>query len=216
MARRPRVSFAGVPMHVIHRGNDRMAMFRADHDRIRYLGQLREACDRFGVQVHAYVLMTNHVHLLLTPSDSFATSRTMQRIGVRYVRYFNARYGRTGTLLEGRFRSSLVNTDRYVLACSRYIELNPVRAGIVAHPHEHRWSSHASNALGLSDPLVTPHDVYIVLGRTSRERCNAYSSLFRDQLEPGEFETLREAIRRGQSTGEAAAPARDACSRYVL
>lgn len=157
MARLPRIEFANIPQHVVQRGNDRQPCFLDDLDYRRYLRGLQEATLDCQCRIHAYVLMTNHVHLLVTPASVGGVSRMMQQVGRGYVGYFNTAHHRTGTLWEGRFKSSLVDSDRYLLTCYRYIEMNPVRAAMVAAPGEYRWSSYASNAHAHSDPIVTPH-----------------------------------------------------------
>lgn len=144
-------------MHVVQRGNDRMACFRQEGDYLVYLALLRESAPKFGCDIHAFCLMTNHVHLLLTPSTDEGCSALIKHVSQRYVRYFNREHSRTGTLWEGRFRSCLTESARYVLACYRYIEMNPVRAGMVAHPAGYPWSSFAINARMRSDTLISPH-----------------------------------------------------------
>lgn len=148
MARQPRYVLPGQPQHVIQRGNNRDVIFVAEADYRFYLDKLKDACDRMGCEVHAYVLMTNHVHLLMTPYEENSLGRVMQSLGRRYVQYFNYRYRRTGTLWEGRYRATLIDAESYLLTCYRYIELNPVRAGMVSHPGDYPWSSYRSNALG--------------------------------------------------------------------
>ena len=182
MPRPPRPDLAKVPQHVIQRGNDRQACFFHEDDCLTYLTLLREAALRHGCAVHAYVLMTNHVHLLVTPAEQGAVSRMMQMLGRNYVTHVNARYRRTGTLWEGRYKSCLVDSEDYVLACYRYIELNPVRAGMVVKPSEYRWSSHRCNASGEPDPLVRPHAEYLALGSGSSPACVPYRALFADEL----------------------------------
>lgn len=145
--------------------------------------------------------MTNHVHLLVTPEDSSGPSRMMQLIGRKYVRYLNTRSHRTGTLWEGRFRSSLINSERYFLACSRYIELNPVRAQMVHDADQYCWSSHRHNAFGDPDPLITPHELYWSLGTTPADRQTAYRSLFQAPVEHSTLERIRRAIHRNASVG---------------
>ena len=147
MARLPRYAVPGQPQHVIQRGNNRSVMFLRPADYVRYLDNVRAACDQHGCAVHAYVLMTNHVHLLMTPTNAGGISRVMQSVGRRYVRYFNQSYQRTGTLWEGRYRAAAIDSEQYLFACYRYIERNPVRAGMVDDPADYRWSSHAANAL---------------------------------------------------------------------
>lgn len=177
MARKPRVDLPGVAQHVIQRGNDRQPCFFRDIDHQRYLQDLREITFAHECRVHAYVLMTNHVHLLMTPASAGAISRVMQCLGRRYVRYINDAYGRTGTLWEGRYKSHLVASDEHLLRCYRYIELNPVRAGMVATADQYRWSSHAGNALGAPDPLLHPHNCYLRLGTNAADRQLTYREL---------------------------------------
>ena len=151
MARLPRPDLAGIPQHIVQRGNNRLPCFLDDEDRQRYLQLLLEALGRFGCRLHAYVLMDNHVHLLMTPGEASAVSRLMHTFARNYAGLFNHRHGRSGTLWEGRYKSCLVDSDGYFLACSRYIELNPVRAWMVAEPADHPWSSHRTNAGGAYD-----------------------------------------------------------------
>ena len=182
MARLPRFDLPGIAQHVIQRGNDRQPCFAAEEDYLHYLQELDEAAMRFGCAIHAYVLMTNHVHLLVTPVETGAVSRMMQALGRRYVACFNARYRRTGMLWEGRFKAGLVDSEDYVLTCYRYIELNPVRAGMVATAGQYRWSSHAHNAHGACDPRITPHPSYLDLGEGELGRA-AYRALFDETIE---------------------------------
>ena len=140
MPRRPRLNLASVPLHIIQRGNNRQVCFSCDEDSSAYLRWLAEYAKKFGMDIHAYVLMTNHVHLLATPQRENSLSKTLQAVGRQYVRYFNHSYRRSGTLWEGRYKSSLVQSERYLLECYRYIELNPVRAGMVDDPADYRWS----------------------------------------------------------------------------
>ena len=183
MPRQPRPVIAGQPMHITQRGNNRTVTFVAPDDYGRFTQILRVASERAGCVVHAYVLMTNHVHLLVTPSDASGPARLMQSVGIRYVRYFNDRYGRTGTLWEGRFRSARITSSDYFLSASRYIELNPVRAGMVTHPDQHAWSSYRYNAYGEADALVGPHDTYRSLGGCPTTRQAAYRDLFKHHIE---------------------------------
>jgi putative transposase len=190
MARLPRLDLPGIPQHVIQRGNDRQACFAAEDDYLHYRQELGEAARRFGCALHAYVLMTNHVHLLVTPPEPGAVSRMMQALGRRYVGCFNARYRRTGTLWEGRFKAGLVGSTRYVLTCYRYIELNPLRAGMAATPGEYRWSSHRCNAHGAHDPRITAHPAYRALGGGEAGRV-AYRALFAEVLADEAIEAIR-------------------------
>jgi putative transposase len=190
MPRHPRLSFVGLPLHVVQRGNDRQRCFVVDADYEMYLRVLREAVHLHGVQVHAYVLMTNHVHLLATPGAAGSMSRIMQSIGARYVRYFNRRHARTGTLWEGRYKACLVATDEHFLAACRYIDLNPVRAGIVRHPVDYRWSSYRALAGKRDDPLVTAHEALAQLGGSPAV---AYASWCGQAPYPSEIDDLRAA-----------------------
>jgi putative transposase len=201
MPRRARLRIAGMPLHVIQRGNNRGACFFADHDYRAYLQHLDELAAVYACAVHAYVLMTNHVHVLLTPQRPDSVSLLMKHLGQRYVQYVNRVYGRSGTLWAGRFRSSIVQSEGYLLRCQRYIELNPVRAGMVEAPEQYRWSSHAANALGKADTLVTPHEVFLALGETESERRNAYRALFRERLAPRELEEIRVSANAGYALG---------------
>ena len=178
MPRRARLRFADVPLHVVQRGNNRGACFFAESDYLVYRAQLSALAERFECAVHAYVLMTNHVHLLLTPAEPDGVSRLMKHLGQRYVQYVNRRHGRTGTLWEGRFHSCIVQAEAYLLACQRYIELNPVRAGMVRDPADYRWSSYAANALGAQDDLVKPHATMLALSANEQRRMQAYRSMF--------------------------------------
>lgn len=188
-------------MHVIQRGNNRTRIFRVPDDFARFRELLLEASRRFGCAIHAYVFMTNHAHLLITPDDDRGPSRMMQAIGQRYVRGMNARHRRTGTLWEGRFRSSLIDYERYLLACSRYIELNPVRARMVDAPDRYAWSSYRCNAYGAIDELVTPHAVYQGLDSSPAARQAAYRALFQVPLKSRVVERIRDAANRGSVLG---------------
>jgi putative transposase len=203
MPRPPRFFVPGLSQHVIQRGNDRAPVFFGDTDRAFYLKCLGEACVRYGCDVHAYVLMTNHVHLLVSPVAEEALSRTMQWLGSRYARFINWRRERTGTLWEGRPRASIVDSDSYFMVCSRYIELNPVRAGIVTRPGDYRWSSFGANAAGRHDPIVKAHPVYLALGKAPAERRQAYRALFETELGDPTLGEIREATQKGWPLGDA-------------
>jgi putative transposase len=185
----------------VQRGNNRHATFFAVADYRLYLDCLYEAAQKYGCLIHAYVLMTNHVHLLATPCSPQAMSRVMQHLGRCYVRYVNNTHKRTGTLWEGRFRASVVDTERYFLTCCRYIELNPVRAGIVDAPEDYRWSSYRCNALGVANRLVSHHGQYRALGTTDLERRQAYRALFRDQIDEDELRQIRLMTKEGWPLG---------------
>jgi putative transposase len=201
MPRQPRLDLARVPQHVVQRGNDRQPCFFQDIDRIRYLDELREICLREDCAVHAYVLMTNHVHLLMTPQASGQVARVMQALGRRYVRYVNDRYHRTGTLWEGRYKACLVDSESYLLRCYRYIELNPVRAHMVASPADYPWSSYASNAQAMASPLIRPHPSYVDLAANPAERCAAYRALVEQAITPDELDSIRLHLQRQHAYG---------------
>lgn len=191
MARLPRVVVPGLPLHVIQRGNNRQAIYFADHDYQHFYDDLLSASEQFGCSVHAYVYMTNHVHLLVTPESAQGLSRMMQSTGRRYVRYINDTYRRSGTLWEGRFKSAVIDTERYLFVCSRYIELNPVRAGMVTRPQDYPWSSFHFNAFGKADALVTPHILYQQLSADDVQRREAYQSMFKDRLLGSDLQAIR-------------------------
>jgi putative transposase len=204
MARSKRICLAGVPQHVIQRGNNKQACFFCDKDRQLYLNKLAEYAVEYNVHIHAYVLMTNHVHLLLTPQQDGATSVFMQAVGRSYVRYVNSAYTRSGTLWEGRFKSSLIECDRYFLAVSRYIELNPVRAGLVQLAQDYVWSSYCTNALGQPSAILTPHQVYIALAAQPEQRFSAYKALFEQTITDPELTAIRNAVNKSWLLGSAA------------
>ena len=199
--RRPRLELPGVPLHITQRGVDRAAVFLDGEDCARYLRDLELAAVSQEVAIYAYVLMTNHVHLLVGADTPGAVSRMMQAVGRRYVRAFNTRHDRTGTLWEGRYKSCLVDSERYLLECLRYIELNPVRAAMVRWPWEHRWSSvHAH--LGLKeDSRVSLHDGYLALGNDAETRVIAYRALLLEPLALGQVEVIRDHLRQERALG---------------
>ena len=201
MARPPRLELPGVPLHVIQRGNNRAACFFGDIDRRFYLKCLAESAVGRGCAVHAFVLMSNHVHLLVTPAETGAVAAMLQDLGRRCVRVINRIHGRTGTLWEGRFKSSLVDTESYFLTCHKYIELNPVRAGIVGHPSAYSWSSHLHYATGRINSLITEHPIYFGLGATDAERQSAFRTLFLTQIEAGTLDQIRKATNAGCALG---------------
>jgi len=202
MPRSPRFDLAYVPQHVVQRGHDGGVCFRTSSDYRYYLEQLLRASRRWECDVHAYVLMPDHVHLLATASHVGALANMMQSIGRNYVGYFNTLYRRSGPLWEGRYHSCLVDAD-YVLACQRYIELNPVRARMVEMPEAYPWSSYRANALGAADPLVTPHLVYTGLGRHDVDRRAAYRHLFLEDLSEQLLAEIRRAGNGGRPLGSA-------------
>ncbi len=186
---------------MVQRGNDRGACFAAPVDYGQYLQELREAATKHGCAVHAYVLMTNHVHLLVTPTEPGAISRMMQAVGRRYVGSFNARYRRTGTLWEGRFKAALVDTARYALTCYRYIELNPVRAHMVEGLSDYPWSSYHANALGQPNPLLTPHEAYLALDEDNATREVAYRAWVNNTFDEAEITELRQHTQQQRAWG---------------
>lgn len=202
MPRRARLTLPNVPMHLIQRGNNRQACFYADEDYRFYLNWLTEYAGKTGCRIHAYVLMTNHVHLLVSADSGDGVGAMMKALGQRYVQYANRTYRRSGSLWEGRFRSCLTQEDAYLLACQRYIELNPVRAGMVEHPAEYRWSSYRVNAQGEDSPLVVPHPLYDTLGAEPEARRQAYRELFRYELEPGLVDAIRRATNGNFALGD--------------
>ena len=202
MARLPRLYLPDTPVHAIVRGNDRQAIFRSDGDRIFFHRCMVENSRRFEVRVHAYVFMTNHVHLLATGARPDSLSRLMQTVGRRYVGYFNYLHRRTGTLWEGRYKSSLVECDRYFLACQRYIEMNPVRAGMVSGPDSFPWSSFAHHTQGRPDDLVTPHALVLALGKGKETRRCAYEALFDTELPLATIVAIRDAVNKGWALGD--------------
>lgn len=201
MARQPRYFVEGQAQHIIQRGNNRVPIFAADRDYGFYLECLQDAAERNELSIHAYVLMTNHVHLLATPQTELSIGKTLQSLGRRYVHYFNYSYGRTGTLWEGRYRATLIDSERYLLTCMRYIELNPVRARIATHPSDYPWSSYAANALGMEDSLVEPHLLHRRLARSPEARQAAYRQLFRAAIGDVDLEAIREATNTGWALG---------------
>lgn len=197
MPRHPRLRLAGVPVHVIQRGNNRGACFHGDDDRHAYLATLLAETRFRGVAVHAYVLMTNHVHLLMTPRDPAGVEQVMKLVGQRYAAYFNRRHDRVGTLWQGRYKSCLVEAESYLLTCHRYIENNPVRAGMVGSPDGWPWSSYHANALGAPDPLVTPHPVIEALAGSAEERRALYREHVVRPATPEMLEEIRDAANGG-------------------
>ena len=190
MARRIRFCLPEVPLHVVQRGNNRQVCFFRYEDRQVYLSCLSEYARETGCALHAYVLMSNHVHLLLTPRDADSVSRFIKRVGQRYVQYVSRTHGRSGGLWEGRFRSCLVEEERYLLNCYRYIELNPVRAGMVSRPEDYPWSSHVANTGKHPDPMLDPHPLYLELGRELSARQEAYRALFQQELSAESLEEI--------------------------
>lgn len=201
MPRRPRIKLAEVPQHVVQRGINREPCFFAEEDYHSYLHWLHKSAADWGCSIHAYVLMTNHVHLLATPAKPDGIAKMMQSIGRRYVQYINRSYRRTGSLWEGRFKSSLVQAEEYLLTCMRYIELNPVRANMVNDPAQYRWSSYRHNGLGQMDERITSHPLYLSLDKDEARRLVEYRGLFRSQLDDEALADIRLALAQGQPLG---------------
>jgi len=200
MPRRARLTLAGIPHLVVQRGHNRQATFFADDDYLTYLHYLRQGAHRYGCAVHAYALMTNHVHLLLTPTLTDSLAQLMRYLGSRYVYHMNTVYQRSGPLWEGRFKSCMVD-DACLLDCYRYIELNPVRAGTVARPGDYQWSSHACHAQGAANDLTLDHAAYQMLGQTAPQRQAAYLALIRQDLNERTLAEIRSALERGLVLG---------------
>lgn len=202
MARLPRLTVPGYPHHIIQRGNNRQAIFADASDQELLLELLEEHSRKHGVAIHAYVLMSNHFHLLATPETAEGIPLMMQAIGRAYVRRFNQRHGRTGTLWEGRYKSTLIQAERYLLACMVYIDLNPVRAGLVTDPANYPWSSHQHYIGRRSDRLVTPHPLYWEMGNTPFARDAAYAELVRAGVTVDQQRALTDSALRGWALGE--------------
>ncbi len=203
MARLPRLTVTGYPHHVILRGNDRQDIFRNTADYQRMLDLFEQHSREQGVEIHAYVLMTNHLHLLLTPLQDQSLSKMMQAVGRSYVQIFNKVHGRTGTLWEGRYRSTLIQTERYLLACMAYIDLNPVRATMVAQPEDYVWSSYGHYAGRRHDRLITPHALYWGLGNTPFAREVAYAEMVHAGIQADQQRALTDATLSGWALGDA-------------
>lgn len=201
MARLPRYTAPGQTHHVIQRGNNKAQIFGSATDCLFFSECLLSSIRRFECEIHAYVFMSNHVHLLMSPRTALGIGKAMQSVGRRYVRYFNDRHRRTGTLWEGRYRATIIDTEEYLFTCCRYIEENPVRAGMVSHPSRYRWSSYRVNALGVDDPIVTPHERYLALGSSTMSRQTAYRALFGGSGESSAFAAIRDATNHAWALG---------------
>src|SRR5438876_8150052 len=197
MPRGPRLIVPHIAVHIVQRGHDHGNCFRHDTDYLVYLANLRDLCAKTRCVLHAYCLMTNHVHLLLTPPDATSCSNLMRDLGQRYVQYFNRRHGRTGTLWEGRFRSCLVDSARYVLGCYRYIEMNPARAGMVATPSAYQWSSYNANVGRQQSSMLTPHAEFLALAMDEAKRSATYQALFELQEDATVLAAIRDATDGG-------------------
>ncbi len=201
MPRRPRIQLDGIPIHIVQRGHNREPCFFNEQDYQSYLHWLGEALVETRCSLHAYVLMTNHVHLLLTPKKAENVPKLIMSLGRRYVQYINRSHARTGTLWDSRYKSSLIHADTYLVTCQRYIELNPVRAAMVDDPAHYRWSSYRANALGQTDSLLTPHSLYLAIGQTDKARQANYRALFRAHLDSAAIDDIRLALNQNQPLG---------------
>lgn len=201
MARLARFFIKDQPQHIIQRGNNKQDIFTCDEDYQFYLECLADAAERNRLKIHAYVLMANHVHLLASPLEEQSIPKTLQSLGRRYVQYFNYYYERTGTLWEGRYKATLIDSDRFLFTCMRYIELNPVRANMVRHPKNYPWSSYHYNANGKDDVLITPHQLYLSLGNGDKTRQTAYRGLFQDRLSQLDVDSIRQATNKAWVLG---------------
>ncbi len=201
MPRKPRFFLANTPVHIVQRGHSQEPVFFEDSDYRAYLDWLAEAAERYECAIHAYVLMTNHTHILATPRKRDSVSRMMQYVGRRYVPHVNDTYGTSGSIWEGRFKASLIQEEQYLLACMRYIELNPVRANVTAGPGQYRWSSYRANGQGKADELITPHALYLALGRSRASRIEVYRALFKARVDDNELKEIRAAWQTGTPLG---------------
>lgn len=202
MPRMARIVLPGYPHHIVQRGHNRQVIFAQEEDYVGYLANLQELKLTFGIGVYAYCLMTNHVHLLLQPGEAVADlGAFMKALAARTTRYFNRLEGRSGTLWESRYKSSPVQTERYLLACCRYVELNPVRARMVAHPGEYRWSSYAARMGGPDGEWLDLDPMYLALGQDDATRRERYQTFLEDAIPLGEWALIRESVKRGQLTG---------------
>lgn len=201
MPRKPRFYLPGIAAHIVQRGNCKQAVIYDQPDYQVYLSRLAEGAEKYGCAIHAYVLMTNHVHILMTPDSQTSISRTIQHVGRHYVTYINRTYGKSGTLWEGRHKGNNIDSQHYLLACMRYIEMNPVRAGMVNEPDDYPWSSHAFNAIGKANDIVIPHSVYQRLGNTKKERSTVYRGFFRYSMEADQLDNIRATVQTGTPLG---------------
>jgi putative transposase len=201
MPRKLRFYLPDVASHVMQRGHNRGPVFFAEQDYLEYLRCLKHAADNYGCKVHAYVLMTNHVHLLVTPETMESVGELFQGLGRHYVRYVNDTYQRHGGLWEGRHKGNIIQSQSYLLSCMRYIEMNPVRARMVGHPAQYRWSSYTANALGMSNAILHQHDEYIGLGASPDLRQKAYQELFACDFDSDVLELLRRSLQSGTPLG---------------
>jgi putative transposase len=201
MARLPRYGLPGQPQHVIQRGNNRSPIFFALEDYEFFRECLRQGCEKHSCAVHAYVLMTNHIHLLVTPKTADGISKLMQSVGRRYVQYINFNHKRSGTLWEGRYKAVPIDSEAYVMTCYRYIESNPVRAGMVTQARRYRWSSYSHHAEGRPDPLIQQHRLYRALGTDEKSRYSAYRKFFKADVAQTDLAAIRDSVNKGWVLG---------------
>lgn len=201
MPRKPRFYLPDMPVHIVQRGHNRQPVFFEKDNYQAYLHWLNQAAQRYHCSVHAYVLMTNHIHILASPAKQDSISLMMQHLGRHYVPYVNHNYGSSGTLWEGRYKACAIHDDEYLLTCMRYIELNPVRARMARTPAGYQWSSYHYNARGKQNSLVTPHALYQALGKTQKQRLNAYSALFKSHIDQVEMDIIRTSWQSGTPLG---------------
>jgi len=202
MARLPRYTIKNQPQHIIQRGLGGQDILVDGEDYEFYWESLRSSAETNRLKIHAYVLMPDHVHLLASPGKEQSVPKTLQSLGRKYVQYFNAKYGSSGTLWEGRYRATVLDSKAYLLTCSRYIELNPVRAGMVKHPRDYDWSSYGYNAMGFEDPLITEHRLYSQLATSQQQSYQAYRTLFKKRIGNEELVTIRDATNKGWALGD--------------
>lgn len=201
MPRKPRFFVKDMAVHIVQRGHSRNPVFFENSDHQIYLDFLYDASRRHKCDIHAYVLMTNHIHLLVTPGNTEGISRLMQAVNRLYVPHFNYTYGTSGSIWEGRFKASLINDEEYLLTCMRYIELNPVRANMVRLPDEYCWSSYGYNALGDLNELITPHSIYQAIGSNMEQRLASYKALFKNHLDTDAIADIRKSCQTGTPLG---------------
>jgi len=201
MPRKPRFFLPDIPVHIVQRGHSRDPVFFETGDYQAYLHWLHEAAERYDCDIHAYVLMTNHIHILATPKKADSISLMMQYIGRHYVPYINYTYGTSGSIWEGRYKASLIQDETYLLTCMRYIELNPVRADMVSSPGAYRWSSYRMNGQGKNNMLVTQHFLYKLLGKTTDLRIEAYKALFKGHIDKDDLDDIRTSLQSGTPLG---------------
>ena len=202
MPRKPRFFLPNVPVHMMIRGNNRQVVFTDSDDFFIYKSWLREASESLECRVHAYVLMSNHIHLLVSAEETSHLSKLSQAVGRRYVPYFNHKYGKSGSLWEGRFKAASIDSENYLMACYRYIELNPVRALMVTDSQYYEWSSYHANALGKKDTLVTPHPLYKRLGKNKVSREMAYKALVSSGIEADLITKIQQCTQTGVPLGK--------------